>query len=106
MNMYWARISAWQTSLCCCLLFAVTPLTAGEFGPLLKKLTAPFEAAHREKPPIATDPCVDELAARLEWIEHRIDTHGSIVAKAPDVWGQSRLTRHRYEYEEQLRRQL
>ena len=89
-----------------CLLAAATPLTAGELGPLLKKLTAPFEAAHRKRPPIETDPCVDELAARLEWIEHRIDTHGSIVAKQPDVWGQSRLTRHRYEYEEQLRRQL
>jgi len=95
-----------RLALLCCLLAAVTPVTAGELGPLLKKLTGPFEAAHREKPPIATDPCVDELAARLEWIEHRIDTHGSIVAKAPDVWGQSRLTRHRYEYDEQLRRQL
>jgi len=106
MNVFHAGRCLRRAAAVGCLLAAATPLTAGELGPLLKKLTAPFEAAHREKPPIETDPCVDELAARLEWIEHRIDTHGSIVAKQPDVWGQSRLTRHRYEYEEQLRRQL
>ena len=106
MNVFHAGRCLRQAAAVGCLLAAAGPLTAGELGPLLKKLTAPFEAAHREKPPIETDPCVDELAARLEWIEHRIDTHGSIVAKQPDVWGQSRLTRHRYEYEEQLRRQL
>jgi len=105
MNLRFAGRCLLQTTLACCLLS--TPMaSAGEFSAILKKLTAPFEAAHRQKPPIETDPCVDELAARLEWIEHRIDTHGSIVAKQPDVWGQSRLTRHRYEYEAQLHRQL
>jgi hypothetical protein len=46
------------------------------------------------------------MARQVDWLLHHINTHGSIVAKEPDVWGQNRLTQHRYDYEEQMRRQL
>jgi hypothetical protein len=90
------------------------PTAAGDFGRLFEGLTAPLKAARRE-PPVprhlrrdsqTCDDHIERLAAEIDWLEHHIDAYGSIVAKEPDVWGQSRLTRHRHEYEEQMRRQL
>ena len=66
----------------------------------------PTLLAHRQPPPRATDPCLADLSARITWLEHHLDASGSIVAKQPDVWGQSRLTRHRVDYEQQMQRQL
>ena len=83
---------------------AVAP--AREFGHVLRTIAAPFKAAHRTPPPPAADPCLEDLARQIDWLEHHLDCYGSIVAKQPDVWGQSRLTRARLEYEEQMRRQL
>ena len=79
---------------------------AAEFPRFFRGLTSPFRAAHRDAPPLPADPCLDELASEVLWLEHHVDHHGSIVAKAPDVWGQNRLTRHRAEYEEVMRAQL
>ena len=79
---------------------------AAEFPRLLRGLAAPFRAAHREAPPLPEDPCLDVLTGEVLWLEHHIDHYGSIVAKSPDVWGQNRLTRHRAEYEQQMRAQL
>jgi hypothetical protein len=79
---------------------------AAEFPRLFRGLTSPFRAAHRDAPPLPEDPCLDELTAEALWLEHHLDHYGSIVAKAPDVWGQNRLTRHRAEYEAQMRAQL
>ncbi len=87
----------------CCL---ATHAAAGELGRVFRGLAAPLKAAHRQPPPPGVDPCIEDLAARIAWLESHIDAYGSIVAKQPDVWGQSRLTRHRVEYEEQMRRQL
>jgi hypothetical protein len=82
------------------------PAVAGEFGRAFRVLAAPLKAAQRQPPPPGIDPCIEDLGARIAWLEAHIDAYGSIVAKQPDVWGQSRLTRHRVEYEEQMRRQL
>ncbi len=83
------------------------PATAGEVAAWLRRtVAAPLQAAHRQPPPHATDPCVADLAARIAWLEHHLDASGSIVAQQPDVWGQSRLTRHRVDYEQQMQRQL
>jgi hypothetical protein len=82
------------------------PAAAGELGRVFRGLAAPLKAVHRQPPPPGIDPCVEDLAARIAWLESHIDAYGSIVAKQPDVWGQSRLTRYRVEYEEQMRRQL
>ena len=69
-------------------------------------LKAAAQTLHREKPETCKDDSVEQLASEIDWLEHHIDTYGSIVAKQPDVWGQSRLTRHRYEYEAQMKAQL
>jgi hypothetical protein len=82
------------------------PAAAGELGKVFRGLAAPLKAAHRQPPATPVDPCVEDLAARIDWLEHHLDCYGSVVAKQPDVWGQNRLTRHRAEYEEQMRRQL
>jgi len=79
---------------------------AAEFPRLLRGLTSPFRAVHRDAPPLPDDPCLDRLAGEVAWLEHHVNHFGSIVAKAPDVWGQNRLTRHRAEYEAQMRAQL
>ena len=89
-------------------LLAVAPCVAraGDLTGLLRGLAAPLKAAHRAPPDRAADDDVERLAAEIDWLEHHIDVYGSIVAKSPDVWGQSRLLRHRVEYEEQMRAQL
>ncbi|NDC53528.1 MAG: hypothetical protein EBZ74_04375 [Planctomycetia bacterium] len=80
--------------------------SAGDLGRLVDGLAAPFRALHRSRPETCADDEIERLGAEIEWLERQINLHGSIVAKAPDVWGQNRLVRHRLEYEEQLRRQL
>jgi len=85
---------------------AATPAAAGEFAQVVETLTAPLQRMPRQAPPPAPDDACGELAARIAWLEDQLNIHGTIVAKEPDVWGQRRLMRHRYEYEEQLRRQL
>ena len=96
--------------VCVAILLAgstVAPTThAGEIGGILHSLTTPVRALHRKKPPACKDDVVDRLADEIDWLQAHINAHGSIVAKHPDVWGQNRLTRARYEYEEQLRAKL
>jgi|GEM_PF-575196 len=80
--------------------------SAGESGGIWHAVTAPARAWHRDRPPACKDDRVEQLADEIDWLEHHIDAFGSIVAKQPDVWGQSRLTRHRYEYEAEMKAQL
>ena len=49
---------------------------------------------------------VEELARCIDHLEKQIEEYGSVVAKNPDVWGEERLTLHRFEYEQQLRAEL
>lgn len=49
---------------------------------------------------------VERLAKHLDQLERQINSYGSVIAKQPDVWGQARLTRHRFEFEQQMRSQL
>jgi hypothetical protein len=79
---------------------------ARELGHVFRTFAAPFKAVHRTPPPPVADPCLEDLARQIDWLEHHLDCYGSIVAKQPDVWGQSRLTRARLEYEEEMQKQL
>jgi hypothetical protein len=96
--------------ICATVLLVAAPgiatTCAGELGEILHDLTAPVRALHRKKPATCKDDAVERLAAEIDWLKTHINAYGSIVAKHPDVWGQNRLTRARYEYEEQLRAQL
>ncbi|MBL8820318.1 MAG: hypothetical protein JNL58_30115 [Planctomyces sp.] len=49
---------------------------------------------------------VEQLAERIDHMERSLDEYGSIVIKTPDVWGESRLMRHRSEVENQLEARL
>jgi hypothetical protein len=85
----------------------IHPAGGGDLATMMSRsLAAPFKAAHRYPPPAPLDPCVERLASEIDWLEHHVDRHGSIVAKHPDVWGQSRLTRHRDEFEKALADEL
>lgn len=95
----------------CCLVLSAAHAPAGEFGRLFQGLAAPLRAVHRappapRHPPAECGDSIERLAVEIDWLEHHLNAYGSIVAKQPDVWGQSRLMRHRYEYEAQLQRQL
>jgi hypothetical protein len=84
---------------------------AGDFGRVLHGLVAPVRATHRQPPaprhpPSECADSIERLADEIDWLEHHVDAYGSIVAKQPDVWGQSRLLRHRHEYEAEMQRQL
>ncbi|MFM8953155.1 MAG: hypothetical protein ACKOOF_08880 [Planctomycetaceae bacterium] len=84
----------------------VLPASAGDHGRLWQTIAQPFKVLHRQAPPAGCETPVDGMAREVDWLLHHLNTHGSIVAKEPDVWGQNRLTQHRYDYEEQMRRQL
>jgi len=96
----------------CPLLIALLASAAGslsmaaDLGSVWHGLTAPVRAIQRDRPKTGQDDSVEQLATEIDWLEHHIDRFGSIVAKQPDVWGQSRLTRYRYEYENQLKSKL
>jgi hypothetical protein len=53
-----------------------------------------------------TETTVQELARLVDRLEKHVETYGSVVAKTPDIWGEERLTLHRFEYEQQLRKEL
>lgn len=58
------------------------------------------------EPATCADGSIEILAENIDWLEHHIDTYGSIVAKQPDIWGEARLTKHRDEYEKILFQEL
>lgn len=89
------------------MLFTGTPaLQAEEFAKALHYLATPFRALHHEKPETGQDDDIEQLANEIDWLESHIDKFGSVVTKHPDIWGESRLMRHRYEYEEQMSAQM
>lgn len=72
---------------------ATAPQTAQAGLPL-------FGFPKKSKPPVVL------LAEMIDDLEESLNDTGTIVAKKPDVWGESRLTKHREQVEEQLKEQL
>lgn len=107
MRREWAsRIVVVVLLLSLVLCFSSQPAGGVDLYKPFKLLAQPFEASHREKPKTGKDCSIEQLANQIDWLEHYIDKYGTIVAKHPDVWGESRLMRHRYEYEQQMAAQL
>lgn len=52
------------------------------------------------------DASVENLARGIDYLEHQIETFGTVVAQHPDVWGQARLTKHRDEFERTMLKEL
>ena len=98
----------WPTAAVCLLVgWSLTAAARGaDFWKLILPVTEPVKASHREVPPTCPDPAVEELANQIDWLEHYIDEFGTVVAKVPEVWGESRLTQHREEFEKQMAQQL
>ena len=59
-------------------------------------------AMHRHQPEVPGSPIVEHTADEIDYLEHLIETYGSVVPKQPDIWGEARLTKHRHEYELEL----
>lgn len=59
-----------------------------------------------KKPVTGSDKNLEELAKNIDWLENRLNLYGTVVPKTPDVWGEARLTAHRQEFEEMLKREL
>ncbi|MEM7782404.1 MAG: hypothetical protein AAF623_03555 [Planctomycetota bacterium] len=60
----------------------------------------------KKKPLTGRDTEIEKLAREIDWLESHIDKFGSVVAKQPDVWGESRLTKYRREYELEMAKRL
>lgn len=72
---------------------------AVEVGKVFQAITASMS---REKPAMPKSPSVESFAKQVDWLEHRLETYGSVISKRPDIWGQARLTQHREEYEKEM----
>lgn len=59
-----------------------------------------------QKPHAGCDPCVEQVGAEIDWLEHHVETFGSVVPKQPDVWGEARLTKYRQDVEVELAKRL
>ncbi len=70
-------------------------------GPIQAKLTT-WMKGHGKRPNTARDGRLEELATNVDWLEHHVNQWGSVSAKAPDVWGEARLTDYRFEVEKSL----
>ncbi|MFM8283941.1 MAG: cell envelope integrity protein TolA [Planctomycetaceae bacterium] len=80
---------------------------AGEWTDTVWRGLSRASSHQRARPPATQLDCsMERLAGEIDWLEKYINSYGSIVAKHPDVWGQSRLTRHRAEFEKTLVAQL
>ncbi len=82
------------------------PLASAE-NPLAKLKRLVTEASyHGTEPSLGQDGAMECLAEHIDWVEHHIDTYGSVVTKQPDIWGEARLTKHRDEYERMMFREI
>jgi hypothetical protein len=86
--------------------FAVAPSSADHFFGRLWRLEEEKWYDGKEPANMCSDDAIQELAMNIDWLEHHIDTYGSIVAKQPDIWGEARMTKHRDEYERMMYEQL
>jgi len=49
---------------------------------------------------------VQRLAKQIDRLQRHVDEYGTVVAKSPDVTGESRLLRHRIQFEKQMAAEL
>jgi hypothetical protein len=74
---------------------------------VVSTLVSPLaEAGGPFKNPLRKKTSVEDLAQRIDKLERELQYTGRINVKAPDVWGQARLTAHREEFEQQMAGQL
>ncbi|MBC7820444.1 MAG: hypothetical protein IAG10_26465, partial [Planctomycetaceae bacterium] len=60
---------------------------------LVAAITLPVtEAGGPFRNPMRGRTSVEDLAEKIDKLERALQYHGRVTAKAPDVWGQARLT--------------
>ena len=84
--------------LICGVLVAV--LVAGDVGRVAVAGGLPF--FKRSKP----KSCLEQAANEVDRLERELNQTGTVVIKAPDIWGESRLTKHRQEFEKEMEKQI
>ncbi|MCB9924540.1 MAG: hypothetical protein H6822_20345 [Planctomycetaceae bacterium] len=96
-----------STGLVVLLVFTqfITPIQATPPLEVLSNWLKPG-TQHRRPPISEQDQAIEELARNIDWLEKQINQWGTVVAKAPDVWGEARLTAHRQEIEKELAKEL
>lgn len=58
----------------------------------------------RHKAP--AESAVVQFARTLDQLEKQLNLDGTVVAKAPDIWGEARLTKHRQEFEREFAKEV
>lgn len=88
-------------ALCVALVTQSIAPTSAQADPFFGRLKRMVHEStyHGSEPATCEVGAIEELAENIDWLEHHIDSYGSIVAKQPDIWGEARLTKHRDEYE-------
>lgn len=82
----------------CGMLVAV--LVSGDLGRVSFAGGLPFFKKSRPKT------CLEQAAIEVDRLERELHQTGTVVIKAPDIWGESRLTKHRQEFEREMEKQI
>lgn len=78
-------------------LFTAAVVAAACLLPTPGEAGNPFRFGRRQ-----TKTATECLAEAIDDLEEELNEDGTVVAKAPDVWGEARLMKHRQEFERQL----
>ena len=98
--------------ICICAISTFLATSSGVYGQtIINRVKADLrslgkQALVRVRPKTGADTQIETLAREIDWLEGHIDKFGSVVAKQPDIWGESRLTKYRREFENELAKQL
>lgn len=82
----------------CGVLVAV--MATGDIGRLSFAGGLPFFKKSRPKT------CLEQAANEVDRLENELNQTGTVIIKAPDIWGESRLTKHRQEFEREMEKQI
>ena len=78
----------------------VALMVTGDVGRVAMAGGPPF--FRRSKP----KSCLEQAANEVDRLERELNQTGTVVIKAPDIWGESRLTKHRQEFEREMEKQI
>ena len=106
-------MNTWRRHTACQLLLVFTfqcvlisPTHANPIEKVIGGVHNAIRLCTKKNPKAPKDPCVEDLAREIDWLEHKIETFGTVVPKQPDVWGEARMTKHRQETERILAAKL
>ena len=82
----------------CVLLMAL--MVTGDVGRVSMAGGLPFFKKSKPKT------CLERAAIEVDRLERELNQTGTVAIKAPDIWGESRLTKHRQEFEREMEKQI